>query len=94
MVFCFELFGMLVCLGFSDDTLYICLIDKGYKLSKNWSWIKEFFLNFASSWFHTFFYLSKKEKRQENFLPFFVNYLVIFGKYFGSLLSKMFFEII
>jgi hypothetical protein len=82
MVFCFELFGILVCLGFSDDTLYICLIDKGYNLSKNWSWIKEFFLNFASSWFMVIFLAGKKRKKAGNFPTFFVNHLVIFGKYF------------
>jgi hypothetical protein len=26
----------------------------------------------------------KKEKRQENFLPFFVKHLVVFEKYFGQ----------
>jgi len=55
-------------------------IDKGYKLSKNWSWIREFFLNFAISWFHTFFLSVEKRKKAGKFPAFFCELFGYFWK--------------
>jgi hypothetical protein len=73
----FELFGIFVRLGFSDDPFYICLSDMGYKLSRNRNRMKEFFFNFTGNKFHGYF-LAKKRKRQEIPPAFFHKHLLIY----------------
>ena len=65
---------------------YLC--DKGYKLSKNWSWIKNFSLILRAVGFIGYFLSGKKRKKAGNFPAFFCELFGYFWKIFWTIVVK------